>query len=120
MSVKPLKKNYDLYKGARFTIKFRIVDCGSPVDITGWDFVFKAGPSKGGAATIEKSLTDSPTDISVDSASIVTVLLTDAETIAITTAELFYQVLSIEPGQDPDMRMTGILECREGLSDAAS
>lgn len=120
MSVIPLKKNYDLYKSAGFYIKFRIVDCGAAVDITGWDFLFKAGPVKGGVATIEKRLTDSPSDISVDDDRVVTVLLTAAETTAITQAELFYQVMSIEPGQQPDMRMTGILECREGLSDAAS
>lgn len=118
MKVTPTKKNYDLYKGAGFKIKFRIVDCGNIVDITGWDFVFKAGPEKGGTATIEKRLTDSPTDITVDAESIVTVQLPAAETLAITDSELFYQILSIEPGQEPDMRMTGVIECREGLGDA--
>ncbi len=119
MSITPTKKNYDIYKGAGLAIKFRIVDCGNPVDVTGWDFLFKAGPEKGGAATIEKRLSDSPTDITVDAEMIVTVPLTAAETMAITDSELFYQILSIEPGQEPDMRMTGILECREGLSDAS-
>jgi hypothetical protein len=85
---------YDLniYKGADFVFKFRLRsdnDYLNPTEVT-----FKASASSDGSAVIDKSLSDSPTDITIDSSDnyLITITVPYSETDAITQANLVYQI----------------------------
>ena len=115
--LEPINKNFYLYKGADFNLRFRLYKNGIAADFTGKQLTFKAVDSVTGTLAINKSLTGSPSGITYDSATgVVQMRLAHTATAAITNTRLIYELELQNDAGGYDRVMQGAIECYAGIA----
>lgn len=116
--IEPIFKDYNLYKGATFKIQFRIKRNGDYVDVSGYEWYFKAADEVNGTLVLEGDNQSSPANISVDADDdyLVTVKFSPTDTDAITQVGcLKYEIDNVLEDGERQRRMMGSINLYEDV-----
>jgi hypothetical protein len=107
--MQPITANLQVYKGADFSLSFRLKEDGSAVSLTGKTVTFNAAEKPGGVRVWSYDSDSSPEYVTVDSTDLVTIAIPASVTEALTQSRLYFNI-----DVDDDRWWMGSLELIEG------
>jgi len=112
----PIRKDFDLYKGATFKLQFRLKANCAPVDLTGYAIYMTISDRPDGEEVLSFSTSSSPTYISVDADDdyLITIELPPIITAAISEpGRAYYEIDTVNTDNERDRRLLGNLNIFE-------